>query len=117
MTRLKLGGIQRNDILIFNQPTDSIHPAIELKDMNAKRCIAIAQDTVAIKEWRNLCESSKKQKKGKGLTTYHIKAKHQIHPEFFKKLKLPILKPKKDKGIYQYKIAIPKKQLADFRKA
>jgi len=36
---------QRNDIVVFNYPRDSVHTAIDRKDPYVKRCVAVAGDT------------------------------------------------------------------------
>jgi signal peptidase I len=36
---------QRNDIVVFNYPQDSVHTAIDRKDPYVKRCVAVAGDT------------------------------------------------------------------------
>lgn len=36
---------QKNDIVVFNYPQDSVHTAIDRKDPYVKRCVAVAGDT------------------------------------------------------------------------
>ena len=43
---------QRNDIVVFNYPQDSVHTAIDRKDPYVKRCVAIAGDEIQIKNGR-----------------------------------------------------------------
>lgn len=40
---------QKNDIVVFNYPQDSVHTAIDRKDPYVKRCVAVAGDVLEIK--------------------------------------------------------------------
>ena len=44
-----LSEVQRNDIVVFNYPDDSVHTAIDRKDPYVKRAVAIAGDILEIK--------------------------------------------------------------------
>ncbi len=41
---------QRNDIVVFNYPRDSVHTAIDRKDPYVKRCVAVAGDTFEMRD-------------------------------------------------------------------
>ena len=41
--------VERNDIVVFNYPQDSVHTAIDRKDPYVKRCVAVAGDVLEIK--------------------------------------------------------------------
>mgnify|MGYP000299395252 CR=1 FL=1 len=41
---------QKNDIVVFNYPQDSVHTAIDRKDPYVKRCVAVAGDVLEMKE-------------------------------------------------------------------
>lgn len=43
---------QRNDVLVFNYPQDSVHMAIDRKDPYVKRCVATAGDTFEMRQGR-----------------------------------------------------------------
>ncbi len=43
---------ERNDIIVFNYPGDSVHTAIDRKDPYVKRCVAIAGDIVEFRGGR-----------------------------------------------------------------
>lgn len=43
---------QRNDVLVFNYPQDSVHTAIDRKDPYVKRCVATAGDTFEMRAGR-----------------------------------------------------------------
>ena len=43
---------QRNDIVVFNYPADSVHTAIDRKDPYVKRCVAIGGDVVEMRAGR-----------------------------------------------------------------
>ncbi|WP_261512925.1 signal peptidase I [Chryseobacterium paludis] len=43
---------QRNDVLVFNYPQDSVHTAIDRKDPYVKRCVAAAGDTFEMRQGR-----------------------------------------------------------------
>lgn len=44
--------VQRNDIVVFNYPQDSVHAAIDRKDAYVKRCVAVGHDVVEMKQGR-----------------------------------------------------------------
>ena len=41
--------MQRNDIVVFNYPDDSVHVSIDRKDSYVKRAVAVAGDVLEIK--------------------------------------------------------------------
>lgn len=43
---------QRNDVVVFNYPQDSVHTAIDRKDPYVKRCVAVAGDTFEMRGGR-----------------------------------------------------------------
>lgn len=43
---------QKNDIVVFNYPGDSVHTAIDRKDPYVKRCVAVGGDVVEMKAGR-----------------------------------------------------------------
>lgn len=43
---------EKNDIVVFNYPQDSVHTAIDRKDPYVKRCVAVAGDLLEIKAGR-----------------------------------------------------------------
>jgi signal peptidase I len=43
---------QRNDIVVFNYPQDSVHVATDRKDPYVKRCVAVAGDEIEFKQGR-----------------------------------------------------------------
>ncbi|ASK32220.1 S26 family signal peptidase [Chryseobacterium sp. T16E-39] len=43
---------QKNDVLVFNYPQDSVHTAIDRKDPYVKRCVAVAGDTFEMRSGR-----------------------------------------------------------------
>lgn len=43
---------QRNDVVVFNYPRDSVHTAIDRKDPYVKRCVAAAGDTFEMRAGR-----------------------------------------------------------------
>lgn len=49
---LQLKKPQRNDIVVFNYPQDSVHTAIDRKDPYVKRCVAVAGDVLEMKAGR-----------------------------------------------------------------
>ncbi len=46
--------VERNDIVVFNYPGDSVHVAIDRKDSYVKRCIAVAGDVIQLKNGKLL---------------------------------------------------------------
>ncbi|MBC7555496.1 MAG: signal peptidase I, partial [Chryseobacterium sp.] len=44
--------VQRNDIVVFNYPQDSVHTAIDRKDPYVKRCVAVAGDVLEMRAGR-----------------------------------------------------------------
>lgn len=49
---LQFGKPQRNDVVVFNYPQDSVHTAIDRKDPYVKRCVAAAGDTFEMRAGR-----------------------------------------------------------------
>lgn len=43
---------QRNDVVVFNYPQDSVHKAIDRRDPYVKRCVAVAGDTFEMRGGR-----------------------------------------------------------------
>ena len=43
---------QKNDIVVFNYPQDSVHTAIDRKDPYVKRCVAVAGDVIEMRAGR-----------------------------------------------------------------
>jgi signal peptidase I len=43
---------QKNDVVVFNYPRDSVHTAIDRKDPYVKRCVAVAGDTFEMRAGR-----------------------------------------------------------------
>lgn len=43
---------QKNDIVVFNYPRDSVHTAIDRKDPYVKRCVAVAGDVIEMRAGR-----------------------------------------------------------------
>ncbi|MDQ0065726.1 signal peptidase I [Chryseobacterium lathyri] len=43
---------QKNDVVVFNYPRDSVHTAIDRKDPYVKRCVAVAGDTFEMRGGR-----------------------------------------------------------------
>ena len=43
---------QKNDIVVFNYPRDSVHTAIDRKDPYVKRCVAVAGDIIEMRAGR-----------------------------------------------------------------
>lgn len=43
---------QKNDIVVFNYPRDSVHSAIDRKDPYVKRCVAVAGDIIEMRAGR-----------------------------------------------------------------
>lgn len=43
---------EKNDIVVFNYPQDSVHTAIDRKDPYVKRCVAVGGDTVEVRGGR-----------------------------------------------------------------
>ncbi len=44
--------VEKNDIVVFNYPQDSVHTAIDRKDPYVKRCVAVGGDTVEMRAGR-----------------------------------------------------------------
>ena len=49
---LQFGKPQKNDVVVFNYPQDSVHTAIDRKDPYVKRCVATAGDTFEMRAGR-----------------------------------------------------------------
>ncbi|MDY3350968.1 signal peptidase I [Riemerella anatipestifer] len=44
--------VERNDIVVFNYPQDSVHTAIDRKDAYVKRCVAVGGDVLEVRKGR-----------------------------------------------------------------
>lgn len=55
---------QRNDIVVFNYPADSVHTAIDRKDPYVKRCVAVGGDVVEMRSGRLFVNGKPEQRMG-----------------------------------------------------
>lgn len=58
------GKVERNDIVVFNYPEDSVHISIDRKDPYVKRAVAVAGDVLELKEGKLYINGKPEQKKG-----------------------------------------------------
>lgn len=84
--------VQNNDLVVFNLPVEKGHP-MDLKTYYVKRCIAIAGDTLQIKDKHvyvngQLAEPQEKQQSG-----YLIIANQTLTERFFKKYDITDVTP------------------------
>ena len=56
--------VERNDIVVFNYPGDSVHTAIDRKDPYVKRAVAVAGDLLEIKAGELFINGKPEQKMG-----------------------------------------------------
>lgn len=55
---------QRNDIVVFNYPQDSVHVATDRKDPYVKRCVAVAGDVIEFRQGRVFVNAQPEKKMG-----------------------------------------------------
>ena len=98
---------QRNDIVVFNYPQDSVHTAIDRKDPYVKRCVAIAGDEIQIKNGRLFVNGKPEQLMGDQEIqhAYYVETSQQLEvKELYDKFGfLPLMENQTDKGfIYRF---------------
>lgn len=72
--------VERNDIVVFNYPGDSVHAAIDRKDPYVKRAVAVAGDVLEIKAGKLFINGKPEQKMGDAeiQQAYNVNAKTQL---------------------------------------
>ncbi|MDO4763734.1 MAG: signal peptidase I [Flavobacteriaceae bacterium] len=72
--------VERNDIVVFNYPDDSVHIAIDRKDPYVKRAVAVAGDVLEVKAGKLFINGNPEQRMGDAEVqqAYEIKSKTQI---------------------------------------
>lgn len=56
--------VERNDIVVFNYPGDTVHVATDRKDPYVKRCVAVGGDTVEFREGKLFVNGKPEQRMG-----------------------------------------------------
>lgn len=82
-----LGEVERNDIVVFNYPDDSVHIAIDRKDAYVKRAVAVAGDVLEIKEGKLFINGKRELRKGDAEVqqAYNITTASQLNiPNLYK---------------------------------
>lgn len=98
---------QRNDIVVFNYPQDSVHTAIDRKDPYVKRCVAIAGDEIQIKDGRLFVNGKPEQTMGDQEVqhAYYVETSQQldVNDLYNKYGFLPLVENQTDKGfLYRF---------------
>ncbi|WP_187477684.1 signal peptidase I [Amniculibacterium sp. G2-70] len=98
---------ERNDIVVFNYPQDSVHTAIDRKDPYVKRCVAIAGDEIQIKNGRLFVNGKPEQRLGDQEVqhAYYVEASEQLDVAglYNKYGFLPLVENQTDKGfLYRF---------------
>jgi signal peptidase I len=98
---------QRNDIVVFNYPQDSVHTAIDRKDPYVKRCVAIAGDEIQIKDGRLFINGKPEQRLGDQEVqhAYWAESSEQLDVAalYNKYGFLPLIEKQSDKGfVYRF---------------
>ena len=72
--------VERNDIVVFNYPGDSVHTSIDRKDPYVKRAVAVAGDVLEIKAGKLFINGKPEQKMGDAeiQQAYNVNAKTQL---------------------------------------
>jgi signal peptidase I len=76
--------IQHNDPVVFNHPGEAERP-IDLKTYLIKRCIAVAGDTLQIKEGQIYLNGKPTETPGKRQSSYFIQTDGPVQEKFFRK--------------------------------
>lgn len=98
---------QRNDIIVFNYPQDSVHTAIDRKDPYVKRCVAIAGDEIQLKDGRLFVNGKPEQRLGDQEVqhAYFVETSEQLNVgDLYNKYGfLPLIENQTDKGfVYRF---------------
>ncbi|MBS1571849.1 MAG: signal peptidase I, partial [Bacteroidetes bacterium] len=98
---------QRNDIVVFNYPQDSVHTAIDRKDPYVKRCVAIAGDEIQLKDGRLFVNGKPEQRMGDQEIqhAYFVETAEQLNvAELYNKYGfLPLVENQTDHGfVYRF---------------
>ena len=84
ITRFPLGKVKQNDLVVFNYPLDFKHP-IELKTPYIKRCVAVAGDTLEIKQAKVFVNSQEIKNIPQKQFHYYVSTDYEISDLFFQK--------------------------------
>lgn len=79
--------VNRNDIVVFNYPDDTVHVSIDRKDPYVKRAVAVAGDVLEMKEGKLFINGKPELRKGDAEVqqSYIVKSKTQIDiPNLYK---------------------------------
>ncbi len=105
LTRLQTGAVKRQDLLVFNQPTDQAHP-IDLRAIRVLRCVAVAGDTLSIKRSRVYINGQLQGTPEGRLYDYQVQAYRQISPLFLREHRLGVKNLSREAGLYVYELSI-----------
>lgn len=100
-----LGKVERNDIVVFNYPDDSVHTAIDRKDPYVKRAVAVAGDVLEMKSGKLFINGKPEQKMGDAEVQQSYKAvvKSQMDiPSLYKVYGFLPVKETKNGNVYEY---------------
>lgn len=72
--------VERNDIVVFNYPDDSVHVAIDRKDPYVKRAVAVAGDVLEFKAGKLYINGKFEERKGDAeiQQAYNVESKSQL---------------------------------------
>lgn len=114
-----LGKVERNDIVVFNYPDDSVHIAIDRKDPYVKRAVAVAGDVLEIKEGKLFINGKREQIKGDAEVqqAYNITTSSQLDiPSLYKVYGFLPVKEYQTNGGYFYEFSgLTDKIVREFR--
>jgi signal peptidase I len=76
--------VQRNDAVVFNLPSEKGHP-MDLKTYYVKRCVAIAGDTLQIKNQQLFANGKPLENPAKMQYSYYLTSSQTLNDRFFSK--------------------------------
>lgn len=98
--------IERNDIVVFNYPDDTVHVAIDRKDPYVKRCVAIAGDVIEFRKGRLFINGKPENRMGDAEVqhAYIVKTENQLNiPGLYDRLGyLPVNERQTEEGFIYY---------------
>lgn len=111
---------QKNDVVVFNYPRDSVHTAIDRKDPYVKRLVAVAGDTFEMRAGRLFVNGKPETVLGDQEVqhAYYVETSSQLDiPSIYKKLGfLPVVEKPLDNGTYEYRFqGLTDKLLSDIK--
>jgi len=103
LPQYRLPGLQEvknNDVVVFNYPQDNDHEPVDLKTNYIKRCLAIAGDTLEIRNKKVFINNKLAPTPPETQYLYKLYTKESLNPRIFEKYNVPNYGPYKQQLDY-----------------